>query len=54
MKGFCNDLDFILRFFTMKILVLGDICGSTGMITIKLNLKKIIEDKNIDFTIVLD
>ena len=35
----------------MKILVLGDICGSTGINAIKLNLKKIIEEKNIDFTI---
>ena len=35
----------------MKILLLGDVCGPAGMQIIKLQLKKIIKDKKIDFTI---
>ena len=35
----------------MKFLLLGDICGPSGMNIIKNNLKKIIEEKKIDFTI---
>ncbi len=35
----------------MKFLILGDICGSVGMEAIKLKLKNIIEEKNIDFTV---
>ena len=35
----------------MRILLLGDICGPAGMQIIKLQLKKIIKDKKIDFTI---
>ena len=38
-------------FFVMRILLLGDICGPAGMQIIKLKLKKIIEEKKIDFTI---
>ncbi len=36
----------------MKILILGDVCGTSGMEALKSNLKNIIKDKNIDFTIV--
>ena len=35
----------------MKMLMLGDICGSSGMEAIRINLKKIIKEKNIDFTV---
>ena len=35
----------------MRILLLGDICGPSGMDIIKLKLKKIIKEKKIDFTI---
>ena len=35
----------------MRILLLGDVCGPAGMQIIKLQLKKIIKDKKIDFTI---
>ena len=35
----------------MKLLILGDICGSSGMEAIRKKLKKIIVEKNIDFTI---
>ncbi len=35
----------------MRILLLGDICGPAGMQIIKLKLKKIIDEKKIDFTI---
>ena len=31
--------------------MLGDICGSSGMEAIRINLKKIIKEKNIDFTV---
>ena len=36
----------------MRILILGDVCGAAGMHVIKTRLKKIIEEKKIDFTIV--
>ena len=36
----------------MKILILGDVMGSSGVEHLKKNLNKIIEDKKIDFTIV--
>ncbi len=36
----------------MKLLILGDIVGSSGRKVLKENLKKIIDEKNIDFTIV--
>ena len=36
----------------MRILILGDICGPAGMNIIKSKLKKITEEKKIDFTIV--
>ena len=36
----------------MNILILGDICGISGMKAIKSNLKKIIKENNIDFTVV--
>ena len=36
----------------MNILILGDVCGISGMTAIKSNLKKIIKKNNIDFTIV--
>ena len=36
----------------MNILILGDVCGISGMKAIKSNLKNIIEKNNIDFTIV--
>jgi len=36
----------------MKILILGDIVGNSGVDQIRENLKKIIKDKKIDFTIV--
>ena len=36
----------------INILILGDIMGVSGREAIKLNLKKIIKEKNIDFTIV--
>ena len=35
----------------MNFLILGDICGASGMNAIKKNLKSIIKKKNIDFTI---
>ena len=35
----------------MRILLLGDVCGPAGMQIIKLKLKKIIDEKKIDFTI---
>ncbi len=35
----------------MNFLILGDICGASGMNAIKKNLKNIIKKKNIDFTI---
>ena len=35
----------------MRILLLGDVCGPAGMEIIKLKLKKIIDEKKIDFTI---
>ena len=35
----------------MKLLILGDICGSSGMKAVQKKLKKIIIEKNIDFTI---
>jgi metallophosphoesterase (TIGR00282 family) len=35
----------------MKILILGDLMGNSGKKALKENLNKIIEDKNIDFTI---
>ena len=35
----------------MRILLLVDVCGPAGMQIIKLQLKKIIKDKKIDFTI---
>ena len=35
----------------MKFLLLGDICGPSGVNIIKNNLKKIIKEKKIDFTI---
>ena len=36
----------------MNILILGDICGISGMRAVKSNLKKIIKENNIDFTVV--
>ena len=36
----------------MKILILGDLMGSSGKKAIQENLSKIIEDKKIDFTII--
>jgi metallophosphoesterase (TIGR00282 family) len=36
----------------MKILILGDVMGSSGVEQLKQNLNKIIQDKKIDFTIV--
>ena len=36
----------------MNILILGDICGISGMKAIKSYLKKIIKKNNIDFTVV--
>ena len=36
----------------MRILLLGDVCGPSGMKIIKLKLKNIINEKKIDFTIV--
>ena len=36
----------------MRILILGDVCGAAGMHVIKTRLKKVIEEKKIDFTIV--
>ena len=36
----------------MKILILGDVMGNTGVEQIKNNLNKIIQDKKINFTIV--
>ena len=36
----------------MRILILGDVCGVAGMYVIKARLKKVIEEKKIDFTIV--
>ena len=36
----------------MKILILGDLMGNSGKKAIKENLKKIIKDRKIDFTIV--
>ena len=36
----------------MKILILGDIVGNSGVVQVKENLNKIIKDKKIDFTIV--
>ncbi len=36
----------------MNILILGDVCGISGMKAIKSNLKNIIKKNNIDFTIV--
>jgi len=36
----------------MKILILGDVMGSSGKKGLQENLKKIIEDKKVDFTIV--
>ena len=36
----------------MKILILGDVVGNSGVEHLKKNLNKIIEDKKIDFTIV--
>jgi metallophosphoesterase (TIGR00282 family) len=36
----------------MKILILGDVMGNSGVEQLKVNLNKIIEDKKIDFTIV--
>jgi metallophosphoesterase (TIGR00282 family) len=36
----------------MKILILGDVVGSSGVDKLKENLNKIIQDKKIDFTIV--
>ena len=35
----------------MRILILGDICGPSGVKAIQLRLKKIIQEKKIDFTI---
>ena len=35
----------------MKILILGDVCGPSGMEVVKNELKKIIKNKKIDFTI---
>ena len=35
----------------MRILILGDICGPSGVKAVKSELKKIIEKKKIDFTI---
>ena len=36
----------------MRILLLGDVCGPAGMAIIKLRLKELIKEKEIDFTIV--
>ncbi len=36
----------------MRILLLGDVCGPSGMEIIKLKLKNIVNEKKIDFTIV--
>ncbi|MBL6857100.1 MAG: TIGR00282 family metallophosphoesterase [Pelagibacteraceae bacterium] len=36
----------------MKILILGDLMGSSGRKSLQQNLSKIVKDKNIDFTIV--
>ena len=36
----------------MKILILGDVCGPSGMKVVKDKLREIIKNKNIDFTIV--
>ena len=36
----------------MNILILGDVCGISGMTAIRSNLRKIIKKNNIDFTIV--
>ena len=36
----------------MKILILGDLMGNSGKKSLQENLKKIVKDKNIDFTIV--
>ena len=36
----------------MKILILGDVCGPSGMKVVKEKLREIIKNKNIDFTIV--
>ena len=35
----------------MRILLLGDVCGPTGMKIVKQKLKEIIKEKKIDFTI---
>ena len=35
----------------MKILILGDVCGPSGIAAIKDRLRRIIKDKKIDFTI---
>ena len=36
----------------MKILILGDVMGNSGVEQLQENLKKIIQNKKIDFTIV--
>ena len=36
----------------MRILILGDVCGSAGINAVKNKLRKIIKERNIDFTIV--
>ena len=36
----------------MKILILGDVMGQSGRRALKVNLKKIIEKNNIDFSII--
>ncbi len=36
----------------MNILILGDVMGASGRKAVKINLKKIIQEKKIDFTIV--
>ena len=36
----------------MRILLLGDVCGPTGMKIVKQKLKNVIKEKKIDFTIV--